>query len=143
MCLPRTSLGVSSSFQIILRMLLKWNSSLFSVQPVPVFSLNIEIMGIVSCLLCWDLLSSRYTHLVECGRTSSLITVKISNSSNHSYSRQKWVTMGSSGQPSHSGEAGHSRSFSTATEGRGNKQEELSHPGQPCPGEGSSLLPQM
>lgn len=52
LCLPRTSLGVSSSFQIILWMLFKWNSSLFSVQPVPVFSLDVEIMGIVSCLLC-------------------------------------------------------------------------------------------
>lgn len=80
-CLPRTGLGVNSSFQIILWMVLKWNSSTLSVQPAPVFSLDTEIMGIGCCLMCWGLLSSRCTCLVGCGRTSSLITVKISNSS--------------------------------------------------------------
>lgn len=117
--LPRTRLGVSSSFQIILWMVLKWNSSMLSVQPEPVFSLDIETMGIGCCLLCWGSLSSRGTCLVGCGRTSSLITVKISNSSSYSYSWQKWVTVGSSGQLSHSGGAGDSHSSSPAIEGRG------------------------
>lgn len=97
------------------------------------------MMGIFCSLLCCGLLSSGCTHLVECGRTSSLITVKINYSSSHSYSRQKWdllsipVTL----------EGVETPTPFPLQQSKGNKQEERGHRGQPCPGEGSSLLPQM
>lgn len=70
------------------------------------------MMGIFCSLLCCGLLSSGCTHLVECGRTSSLITVKI----NFKQSQLLQTEVGSSEHPSHSGGGGDSHSFSPATE---------------------------
>lgn len=84
LCPPRTRLGVSSSFQIILWRALSGNVSVFSVQPTSAFSLGAAMLQVgyrLSPPLCWGLLSCRCTRSVRCRRTASLVMVKKSNSS--------------------------------------------------------------